>query len=203
MIPLALGAFKKRHPGLQVSLDISGRNTMQDRVLKGTVDVAILSPPVDGAELVAEPFMDDELVMVVPAGHPLGSREGLTLRDFRGEPFLMREAGSGTRLCVEQAAEKAGVTLQTAMELGSNGAIKHAVEAGLGVAVLSRHAIELERRDGGLVVVDVAGFPILRAWSIVHVRRQRLPAAVEEFTRFLLSDQWSSAVGRVPAAAVT
>jgi len=203
VIPLALGAFKKRHPGLKVSLDISGRNTMQDRVLKGTVDVAILSPPVDDAELVAEPFMDDELVMVVPAGHPLGSRAGLTLRDFRGEPFLMREAGSGTRLCVEQAAERAGVTLQTAMELGSNGAIKHAVEAGLGVAVLSRHAIELERREGGLVVVDVAGFPILRAWSIVHVRRQRLPAAVEEFTRFLLSDQWASAVGRVPAAAAT
>jgi DNA-binding transcriptional LysR family regulator len=113
----------------------------------------------------------------------------------------MREAGSGTRLAVEQAAQKAGVTLQTAMELGSNGAIKHAVEAGLGVAVLSRHAIELERRDGGLVVVDVAGFPILRAWSIVHVRRQRLPAAVEEFMRFLLSDQWKSAVSRVPAEA--
>jgi DNA-binding transcriptional LysR family regulator len=176
---------------------------MQDRVLKGTVDMAILSPPVNDDELVAEPFMNDELVMVVPAGHPLGSRASLSLRDFKGEPFLMREAGSGTRLAVEHAAQKAGVTLQTAMELGSNGAIKHAVEAGLGVAVLSRHAIELERRDGGLVVVDVAGFPILRPWSIVHVRRQRLPAAVEEFTRFLLSDQWASAVGRVPAAAAT
>jgi LysR family transcriptional regulator, low CO2-responsive transcriptional regulator len=203
VIPLALGAFKKSHPGLHVSLDISGRNTMQDRVLRGTVDVAILSPPVNDADLVAEPFMNDELVMVVPAGHPLGHREGLTLRDFGDEPFLMREAGSGTRLAVEDAARKAGVTLQTAMELGSNGAIKHAVEAGLGVAVLSRHAIELERREGGLVVVDMAGFPILRAWSIVHARRQRLPAAVEEFIRFLLSDQWASAVGRLPAEAAT
>src|SRR5437016_531584 len=146
VIPLALGAFKKCNPGLQVSLDISGRNTMQDRLLKGKVDVAILSPPVDDPDLIAEPFMNDELVMVVPAGHPLRSREGLTLRDFRGEPFLMREAGSGTRLAVEAAAQKAGVALQTAMELGSNGAIKHAVEAGLGVAVLSRHAIELEDR---------------------------------------------------------
>jgi DNA-binding transcriptional LysR family regulator len=89
------------------------------------------------------------------------------------------------------------------MELGSNGAIKHAVEAGLGVAVLSRHAIELERRDGGLLVVDMAGFPILRPWSIVHVRRQRLPVAVEEFATFLQSDQWASTVGRIPAAAVS
>jgi len=203
VIPLALGAFKKRHPGLQVSLDISGRNTMQDRVLKGTVDMAILSPPVDDTELVAEPFMNDELVMVVPAGHPLGGRPDLTLRDFKDEPFLMREAGSGTRLCVEEAAQRAGVTLQTAMELGSNGAIKHAVEAGLGVAVLSRHAIELERREGGLLVVDVDGFPILRPWSIVHVRRQRLPAAVEEFAGFLKSDEWASTVGRVPAEVAT
>jgi DNA-binding transcriptional LysR family regulator len=115
----------------------------------------------------------------------------------------MREAGSGTRLAVEHAAQKAGVTLQTAMELGSNGAIKHAVEAGLGVAVLSRHAIELERRGGGLVVVAMAGFPILRLWSIVHVRRQRLPVAVEEFASFLKSDQWASTVGRVRAEAAS
>jgi DNA-binding transcriptional LysR family regulator len=201
VIPLALGAFKKCNPGLQVSLDIAGRNTMQDRVLKGMVDMAILSPPVDDADLVAEPFMNDELVMVLPAGHPLASRGKLTLRDFKGEPFLSREAGSGTRLAVERAAQTAGVTLQTAMELGSNGAIKHAVEAGLGVAVLSRHAIERERRDGGLVVVEVAGFPIHRPWSIVHARRQRLPAAVDEFMRFLRSDEWAPAGGRVPAAA--
>src|SRR5437868_2898291 len=84
----------------------------------------VLGLPVDDTELVAEPFMNDELVMVVPAGHPLGGRHDLTLRDFKDEPFLMREAGSGTRLCVEEAAERAGVTLQTAMELGSNGAIK-------------------------------------------------------------------------------
>src|SRR3989442_726084 len=130
-------------------------------LLDGLVCGAILGPPVDDAELVAEPFMDDELVMVVPAGHPLGRREGLTLRDFRGEPFLMREAGSGTRLAVEHAAEKAGVALQTAMELGSNGAIKHAVEAGLGVAVPSAHSVEVRRPDGWLVGVEPARIYLL------------------------------------------
>jgi DNA-binding transcriptional LysR family regulator len=200
VIPLALGAFKKGYPGVQVSLEIGGRDAMQDRLLRGLVDMAVLSPPVDDADLVAQPFMRDELVMVVPAGHPLAGQPDLTLRDFGEEPFLMREAGSGTRVAVEIAAREAGVTLQTAMELGSNGAIKHAVEAGLGVAVLSRHAIELERRGGGLVVVDVAGFPIPRPWAIVHPRRQRLPASVEEFIRFLRSDDWSPVVGRRPAA---
>lgn len=192
VVPLALGAFKKRHPGLQVSLDIGGRESLQDRLLRGVIDLAVLSPPVDTEDLVCLPFMEDELVMVVPANHPLVGKTGLTLRDFRSESFLMREVGSGTREAVERAARRAGVQLKVGMELGSNGAIKHAVEAGLGVAVLSRYAVELERREGELVVVDVQGFPIRRPWNIVHLRRQRLPAAVEAFIGFLRSGEWMS-----------
>jgi LysR family transcriptional regulator, low CO2-responsive transcriptional regulator len=127
---------------------------------------------------------------VLPPGHPLASRKGLRLADFTEESFLMREPGSGTRVAVEQAARGAGVSLPVGMELGSNGAIKHAVEAGLGVAVLSRHAIELERREGGLVVVDVAGFPIKRQWNVTLMRRRRLPSPVQGFVEFLCSGAW-------------
>ncbi len=196
VVPLALGAYKKRHPNLAVSLEIGSREALQERVRQGVLDVAVLSPPVADPDLVSMPFMEDELVMVVPAGHPLAGRKGLTLRDFAGESFLMREVGSGTRMAVEMAARRAAVSLQVGMELGSNGAIKHAVEAGLGVAVLSRHAIELERRGGGLVVVDIQGFPIVRPWSVVHLRRRQLPAAVEQFILLLREGWW----GRSPAA---
>ncbi len=196
VVPLALCAYKKRHPNLAVSLEIGSREALQERVRQGVLDVAVLSPPVADPDLVSMPFMEDELVMVVPAGHPLAGRKGLTLRDFAGESFLMREVGSGTRMAVEMAARRAAVSLQVGMELGSNGAIKHAVEAGLGVAVLSRHAIELERRGGGLVVVDIQGFPIVRPWSVVHLRRRQLPAAVEQFILLLREGWW----GRSPAA---
>lgn len=192
VIPLALGGFKKLHPRLAVSLEIGNRDTLQERLKRGVLDVAVLSPPVVDPDLATAPFMDDELVMVVPLGHPLAGRGGLTLHDFRHESFLMREPGSGTRLAVEMAARRAGVALNVGMELGSNGAIKHAVEAGLGVAVLSSHAIELERKQGGLEVVDVEGFPIKRPWCIAHLRRRRLPAAVEHFIDFLRSAEWSS-----------
>ncbi|MDQ6772185.1 MAG: LysR family transcriptional regulator [Candidatus Dormibacteraeota bacterium] len=187
VVPLALGAFKRRHPGISVSLDIGGRAILQDRLLRGVLDVAVLSPPLEHAELAAEPWMDDELVMVVPAGHRLDGRAGLTLRDFESEPFLMREVGSGTREEVEKAVAAAGVRLSVAMELGSNGAIKHAVEAGLGVAVLSRHAITMEARAGSVVVVEVRGLPIRRPWVIAHVRggQRGLPPAVEAFAGFL------------------
>lgn len=190
VVPLALGAYKRLHPNLAISLEIGSREALQERVAQGALDLAIFSPPVAHPDLVSVPFMEDELVMVVPAGHPLAGRQGLTIRDFAGESFLMREAGSGTRLSVELAARRAGVALPVGMELGSNGAIKHAVEAGLGVAVLSRHAIELERKGGGLVVVDVEGFPIRRPWSIVHLRRRHLPASVGQFIDLLRSGGW-------------
>jgi len=196
VIPLALGAYKKRHPNMAVSLEIGSRDVLQDRLKQGALDVAVLSPPIADQDLVSAPFMEDELVMVVPAGHELAGRGGLTLRDFADESFLMREVGSGTRLAVEAAARRAGVTLQVGMELGSNGAIKHAVEAGLGVAVLSSHAIELERKGGGLVVVEIEGFPILRPWSVVHLRRRQLPAAVEQFIALLCAGRWERSPAR-------
>ena len=197
VIPLALGAFKKRHPNLAVSLEIGARDGLQDRLKQGAIDVAVFSPPIADPDLVSAPFMEDELVMVVRASHPQAGRTGLTMRDFAGESFLMREVGSGTRMAVETAARLAGVGLQVGMELGSNGAIKHAVEAGLGVAVLSRHAIELERQGGGLVVVGIEGFPILRPWSIVHLRRRQLPAAVEQFIQLLGEGRWNRAPARL------
>ena len=190
VVPLALGAYKRQHPKLAVSLEIGFREQLESRLRSGAIDLAVMSPPSTGPDLEATPFMEDELVMVLPPGHSLASRNHMSLSDFQEESFLMREPGSGTRIAVEQAARSAGVSLQVGMELGSNGAIKHAVEAGLGVAVLSRHAIELERREGGLVVVEVAGFPIRRQWSVIRLRRRRLPGPVQGFIEFLSSGEW-------------
>jgi LysR family transcriptional regulator, low CO2-responsive transcriptional regulator len=193
VVPLALGGYKKLHPNLAMSLEIGTRAALLDRLKQCALDLAVLSPPVADPDLVSAPFMEDELVMVVPAGHPVAGRRGLTLRDFAGESFLVREPESGTRLAVELAARQAGVELKVGMELGSNGAIKHAVEAGLGVAVLSSRAVELERRGGSLAVVDIEGFPIRRPWSIVHLRRRQLPSAVTQFIEFLRAGEWAPA----------
>jgi DNA-binding transcriptional LysR family regulator len=108
----------------------------------------------------------------------------------------MREPASGSRWSLEKAARKAGVKLQVAMELGSNGAIKHAVESGLGLAVLSRYACLLELSSGRLVELDVRGFPIRRDWHIVHLRRRKLPASVQAFVAFLKDPVWLARDGR-------
>jgi len=125
----------------------------------------------------------------------LAGRRGLTLKDLADQPFIMREASSGSRLSLEKAARKAGANLRVAMELGSNGAIKHAVESGLGLAVISRYATALEFSSGRLVELDVRGFPIRRDWHIVHLRRRKLPASVHAFIDFLKDTSWLSRNG--------
>ena len=200
LLPAALGAFKKLHPGLVISLEIGTRARVQEQVLRNELDLAVVGPASKDPELAIVPFLTDELVVVAPAGHALAGRRGLTLKDLADQPFIMREAASGSRWSLEKAARKAGARLSVAMELGSNGAIKHAVESGLGLAVISRYACALEFSSGRLVELRVRGFPIRRDWHIVHLRKRRLPASVRTFIDFLKGTSWlprDGARGRV------
>ena len=195
LLPAALGAFKKLHPGLVISLEIGTRARVQEQVLRNELDLAVVGPASKDPDLAIIPFISDELVVVAPSNHPLAARHGLGLKDLAGQPFVMREAASGSRLSLEKAARKAGAKLVVAMELGSNGAIKHAVESGLGLAVISRYACVLELSSGRLVELDVRGFPIRRDWHIVHLRRRKLPSSVTAFIEFLKKTSWLSQNG--------
>ena len=195
LLPAALGAFKKLHPGLVISLEIGTRARVQEQVLRNDLDLAVVGPASRDPDLSIIPFISDELVVVAPAGHPFATRHGLSLKDLADQPFVMREAASGSRWSLEKAARKAGAKLQVAMELGSNGAIKHAVESGLGLAVISRYACTLELSSRRLVELDVRGFPIRRDWHIVHLRRRKLPASVSTFIEFLRGTSWLSPNG--------
>ena len=195
LLPAALGAFKKLHPGLVISLEIGTRVRVQEQVLRSELDLAVIGPALKDPDLAIHPFLSDELVVVAPAGHKLAGRKGLALKHLEDLPFVMREPASGSRWSLEKAARKAGARLTVAMELGSNGAIKHAVESGLGLAVISRYACALELSSGRLLELDVRGFPIRRDWNIVHLRRRRLPASVLAFIDFLKDTSWLSRNG--------
>jgi DNA-binding transcriptional LysR family regulator len=195
LLPAALGAFKKLHPGLVISLEIGTRVRVQEQVLSNELDLAVVGPALKDPDLAVLPFVSDELVVVAPAGHALAARRRLALKDLESQPFVMREPASGSRWSLEKAARKAGAKLSVAMELGSNGAIKHAVESGLGLAVISRYACALELSSKRLVELDIKGFPIRRDWHIVHLRRRRLPASVLAFIAFLKDTSWLSRNG--------
>ncbi|HEV2476486.1 MAG TPA: LysR substrate-binding domain-containing protein, partial [Candidatus Dormibacteraeota bacterium] len=194
LLPAALGGFKKLHPGLVISLEIGTRARVQEQVLRNELDLAVVGPALKDPELAIVPFLSDELVVIAPAGHALAGRRGLSLKDLADQPFVMREAASGSRWSLEKAARKEGVKLVVAMELGSNGAIKHAVESGLGLAVVSRYACALELSSVRLVELHVRGFPIRRDWHIVHLKHRKLPSSVSSFIDFLKEAKWLARV---------
>src|SRR5258708_10514576 len=125
ILPAGLGAFKKLHPGLVISLEIGTRARVQEQVLRNELDLAVVGPALKDSDLAILPFLTDELVVVSPPGHRLAHNSGLSLKDLTDQPFVMREAASGSRCSLEKAARKAGAKLHSPMELGSNCAPNH------------------------------------------------------------------------------
>lgn len=186
--PQLLAAFSQRFPTITVSLTVTNRQTLLAQLAHNDMDLALMGQPPDGLDLVAESFMENPLVVIGPVHHPLARKRRIPLAGLAGETFLMREEGSGTRIAMERHFEEHGVKIHAGMEMSSTEAIKQAVQAGLGLGVVSLHTVELELKARRLKVLDVQGFPIRRHWYVVHRRDKRLSAAALAFKNFCLSD---------------
>jgi len=151
------------------------------------VDLAVMGSIEHPQDLEGEAFAPNELVVIAAPDHPLTRRRQIPLEALAGETLLLREEGSGTRTDVEAMLAQRGITVSVMMELRSSGAIKQAVAAGLGVAVMPLGALELELLAGRVAVLDVAGFPVMRSWSLARRPGRRLSAAAEALWRFLLA----------------
>jgi DNA-binding transcriptional LysR family regulator len=186
-LPDLLGPFARAHPGIQIELAVENRDAVVARLASGSDELAAMMLPPDHLPLHRWPFLANPLVVVAAAGHPLAgptARKRLLLTQLLDQPLLVREAGSGTRLALERLLTERQLQWPPRMALGSNEAIKHAVRAGLGLAVLSRHTLAADPAQDGLAVLPVSGFPLRRMWHLVW-RKDRplsLPA------RTLLAD---------------
>jgi DNA-binding transcriptional LysR family regulator len=187
VVPPLLGAFRARHPGIVISLEVTNRATVHRRLTDNEADLTIMGRPPEGIPHVAKPFLSDQLVVVAGSGSPLARMGRLPLERLAREPFVTREPGSGTRLAAEEVFREHGITAQISLELGNTSAVKEAVAAGLGVAILSRHALTQELRLRRLVVLNVEGFPVSRQWYVVHREDKRLSHAARAFMEFLLT----------------
>jgi len=187
-IPTLLGTFSRRYPDVTVSLDVTNRETLLRQLSENTVDLVIMGQPPAEADVEAEAFMDNPLVVVAPPDHPLARQKKISLARLQDETFLVRESGSGTRIAMERFFAERGMRLKTGMEVGSNEAIKQSVQAGLGLGLLSRATIEQELALKRLVVLDVEDFPIMRHWYVVHRKGKRLSAVAEAFKQFTLKE---------------
>jgi DNA-binding transcriptional LysR family regulator len=184
VVPGLLGRYHRKHPGVEIALEIANWERTCVRLFAGDADVAVAGPhPHTGLRM--EPFMDDELVVIASPDHRLAGRRRIPLEDVAAEPMVVRETGSGTRGAVEMLFQRRGLPLRRAMELSRNGAVKQVVKEGLGVAIISRAALELELANGSLCVLDVEGFPMVRAWNVITRAGFALPPAAEMFCKEL------------------
>ncbi len=187
-VPTLLGSFSRRYPEVTVSLDVTNRESLLQQLSENLVDLVIMGRPPAEADVEAEVFLENPLVIVAPPEHPLARMKKIPLKRLQEETFLVREPGSGTRIAMERFFSERGMYLKTGMEVGSNEAIKQSVQAGLGLGLLSRATVDQELTLGQLVVLDVAEFPIMRHWYMVHRRGKRLSPVAQAFRDFVLSE---------------
>ena len=192
-VPRILGTFRQRYPGIRISLQIANRQQILDRLADNLDDLYFIGQPPEELDINLRHFLDNPLVVIAPRNHPLAQEKLISIERLAGEPLIMRESGSGTRMAVEDFFAENRLQMRVEMEIGSNEAIKQAVVGGLGLSILSRHSLALEGPQGPLVVLDVEGFPIQKHWYVIYPGNKQLSIVAQTFLDYLLTEGKESA----------
>jgi LysR family transcriptional regulator, low CO2-responsive transcriptional regulator len=185
IIPRMLGPFTRHYPGIEIAMDVGNRSEIVARLSRNEDDLYVMGVPPEGMDIERHSFVENPIVAIAPYGHPLAGHGRVKLARLEQEPFLLREQGSGTRMAVERFIKSHCVKLKVRMELGSNEAIKQAVAGGLGLSLLSLHALKSELARKELVLLDVEELPIRRSWYIVCRKGKELSIVARTFFDYL------------------
>lgn len=180
--------FREIYPNVHVCLNVVNRETLLKQLDENSIDLAFMGQPPEGRDLLAKPFMKNPLVVIAAPNHPLAKLKNIPLERLLNETYVGRELGSGTRIAVEKFFQEHGLTLMADMEMNKNEAIKQAVEAGLGIGVVSMHTVRAELSSNRLCILDVHDFPIRRQWFLVQREGKRLSPAADVFAKFVFSE---------------
>jgi DNA-binding transcriptional LysR family regulator len=181
LLPTYLGRFHTAHPQVRLSVRIGNSAEIIERVAARELDFAIVGQEPGDPDLLAEPVLEDHIVAFIAPGDPLLREAPIAPLTLCGRQFVMREAGSATRALAERCLRTMGCSPGHVIELGSNEAVKRAVQAGLGIGLLSTHTIEAERLAGLLVDLPVTGWMCERSFWLIRRRDRGLTRAEEAF----------------------
>ncbi len=189
ILPELVGHFKKEHPHFILSLKIADTKEIIEDVLRDDVEFGMIGAKLDHPSLHFEKYEEDEIIVVVPSGHPLARKKRVNVEELLREPWIIREEGSGTQMAVEKALRKKGKSLKqfnVVIKMGSTSSVKEGVKAKLGLAFISARATEEELNQGLLSRIVVEGIDtISRQIYIVSHRGRTLSPIGTEFLRFL------------------
>lgn len=184
--PSLLSAFAPAYPEVTIRFTVGNREEIIQQLASNEIDLVIMGRPPRELVTVAEPFAKHPLVIIASPRHPLANKRRIPLQRLGSERFIIREEGSGTRASMEHVFRERGVPIHPAMEVSSNETIKQAVMAGMGLGFISIHTVGLELATGKLVILNVAGLPLIRDWYVIHLRDKRLSPITAAFRSFLL-----------------
>ncbi len=187
-VPRLLGSFCQIYPGIDVALKVTNHQEIQQRMLANKDDLYVVSNTKQNIDLTSKPFLNNPLVVVARKDHPLAGKKNLELQELKGQPFIMREQGSGTRDSIIELFAEHNIAVKVKLELGSNEAIKQAISGGLGISILSEHCLISEGISGELTVLDFKHFPIKRRWYVSYLAGKKLSVIAETFLDYLLEE---------------
>ncbi|WP_196139779.1 LysR family transcriptional regulator [Aliikangiella sp. G2MR2-5] len=182
--PHLLGPFCQRYPNIEVSFNIGNRGAMINRLRENKDDFYVFSHPPEDIEIETMEFVSNPLVVVAPTEHPLADKKSIEFSKLKDDPFIMREAGSGTRYAVEKYLMETGNTVNEKLTIESNEAIKHSVMSNLGISILSVHTLA-QTSSSSFKILDVIGFPLKLQWYVVYLKNKQLSDVARTFLEFL------------------
>ena len=187
-MPRLVGSFCQKYPEIDVSLEILNRDGVVQRLRDNMDDIYIMSKPPSDLDLSDEAFMPNPIVVIASTMDPLVKRISVPLNELSKKRFILREKGSGTRMAGDQFFSKKKFRADVRLELGSNEALKESVAGGLGLGLVSKHALHGLVKEHGVGIVDVEGFPLPSAWHIVHPASKKLSPLALAFKQHLLEE---------------
>jgi DNA-binding transcriptional LysR family regulator len=207
VLPPILKVFREAQREVQLRMEVGNRGIVLDRILAREADLGFGGRPPEGRGILGVPFLDNELIVVAPHDHPFDDEAPIDPAELASETWLVREPGSGTRETTQEFWAKHGFQVDSVMTLGSNGAVKQAAAAGLGVTLISSHAVTAELASGTLRQLPVMGTPLRRSWYVLYLEADELSGSCMQFLDLLASPRartavsdWFGGAGARPAA---
>ncbi len=184
-LPTVLAGFHQSHPHVELNLTIANTRDVERMLLDRSLDIAVMEWKVTSPELTSCPLRRDALVLVAPPDHPLARAGQVQLEDLRGETFVMREQGSGTRALAEQALGQILAEVHIGLELDQPEAIVRAVEAGMGLTFISEVIVTRQLATGSLRALKVEGVDLWRDFSLAFLRTRPPSPSMRAFQAFI------------------
>ena len=188
LLPSIIGKFRNKFPMIEISVEITNTQTIIERIQQKEIHLGFAGAHIRSENIESFEYISDNIVLIASPNHPLSTKTGLYMQDLINHDFVLRESGSATRDIAEKSLAKHGFPVKVSMELGSNEAVKRAVESGLGIGMISELGIVPELASGLIKVLDVVDWKCTRPLTVFYRNDLRLSPTQNAFLQFLIEE---------------